>query len=149
MNAETDEALRVLATLGFTGSDVYLAELIPVVEMAWADGAISPGERAMLEARCEAVVERLNTQCGARLFTLGKALKVLDQLTRRRLTPAQRVEALQALRTLWSSWHSEETLRSNLLTWAEAVATVDGEPEWDSRELFWLQTMKRNLPVAS
>ena len=145
MDPEREKALHDLADLGFKGRDVYLAELLPVVEMAWADGVIAPNERALLEAYCEALTDRLNRQSGAQFFRLARTFLVLDRLTERRLTPAQRLTALKALKT-WSGNNSNGAeMRSGMLEWAQAVAAVDGSPVWDTRELFWLQTMKRNL----
>ena len=71
MNLQTEDALKVLSALGFKGRDVYLAELIPAVEMAWADDAIQPNERALLEVYCENLVEHLNQQAKFRRACLG------------------------------------------------------------------------------
>ena len=145
MNPDTEEALKNLAKLGFKGRDIYLAELVPVVEMAWADGVIQPNERALLEAYCESLTERLNKQAGANFFQLGHTLKVLDRLTRRRLRPAERSAALAAL-NVWSGRGSGGAeMRRGMLEWAAAVAAVDGSPVWDERELAWLHTMSARL----
>ncbi|MDP2274369.1 MAG: hypothetical protein Q8N23_04725 [Archangium sp.] len=149
MDPDKEKALHDLAGLGFKGRDVYLAELLPVVEMAWADGVIAPNERALLEAYCEQLTERLNRQAGAQFFGLTRALLVLDRLTERRLSPAERLTALKALKTWSGRSSSGEELRSGMLEWAAAVAAVDGSPVWDTRELFWLQTMKRTLEDGS
>jgi hypothetical protein len=145
MNPETEKALHDLAELGFKGRDIYLAELIPVVEMAWADGVIAPNERALLEAFCEALTDRLNRQAGAQFFSLGRSILLLDRLTQRRLSPVQRLAALRALKTWSGTGSSGEAMRGEMLEWAQAVAAVDGSPVWDTRELFWLQTMRRTL----
>jgi len=130
--------------LGFRGPEIYLAELIPAVEMAWADGEIQANELAILEAYCEALVESLNRQVGARLFNLGRALPRLKGLPLGRLTPARRELALVALCTLSQGTRGDET-RKRILQWSEAVAAVDGSPVWDTRELFWLQRIRRSL----
>jgi hypothetical protein len=70
-------------------------------------------------------------------------------LTQRRLTPDQRLKALKALKQWSGTGASGEEMRSGMLEWAEAVAAVDGSPVWDTRELFWLQTMKRTLEAQS
>ena len=146
---EADVALHELAELGFKGRDVYLAELIPVVEMAWADGVIAPNERALLEAYCESLTERLNRQAGATFFRLGRTLKVLERLTKERLLPAQRMIALRALKSWSGRGSSGAEMRRGMIEWAEAVAVVDGRPVWDTRELFWLHTMKKNFEGES
>lgn len=145
MHMDTELATRDLATLGFRGQDVYLAELIPAVEMAWADGEIHPNERAMLEAYCEALTEKLNEDAGANVFTLRRALAVLELLLRKRLYASERYRALRALATLAGGGPAGQRRRKRMLEWAEAVAAVAGRPVWDSRELFWLQAMKRTF----
>jgi len=149
MNSEREKALHDLADLGFRGRDIYLAELIPVVEMAWADGVIAPNERALLEAFCESLTDRLNRQTGAQFFNLARTLLVLERLTQRRLSPVQRLTALRALKEWSGTGSSGEAMRHEMLEWAQAVAAVDGSPVWDTRELFWLQTMKRTLESES
>lgn len=144
-----ERALRALAALGFKGRDVYLAELIPAVEMAWADGVIHPNERAMLEAYAESLVERLNAHAGASFFSQRRALRLLDLLTRRRLQPSERRSALEALHTWAGRGLTGTELRKRMVEWAEAVAVVDGAPVWDTRELFWLQAMRRHLDLVS
>ncbi len=124
---------------------MYLAELLPVVEMAWADGAIAPDERALLEAYCESLTDRLNHQAGAQFFRLARTLLVLQRLTQRRLSSAERLTALKALKTWSGIGSSGDEMRSGMLEWAEAVGAIDGSPVWDPREFFWLHTMKRNL----
>jgi hypothetical protein len=149
MNDEREHAAELLAGLGFKGLDLYLAELIPAVEMAWADGQIQPNELAMLESYCEALVERLNRQAGAPFFRLSRARRALAHLTQRRLTPAEREAALYALKTWAGGGLAYDEMRERIMTWAEAVACVDGRPVVDVRELFWLQTLKRKLEVTA
>lgn len=152
MDSEKKNALEQLHSLGFRGRDVYLAELILAVEMAWADGEIQPGERAMLEAYCEDLVHRLNQHAGAPFFTSGQALSLLDRLSRHRLSPADRHRAIAALKAWSGATPAGEEMRARMLDWAAAVAAADGWPSWDTRELFWLQALKRELigaPQAS
>lgn len=148
MNVETLKALSDLEQLGFRGRDVYLAELIPVVEMAWADGKIEPNEEALLQAYAEALTERLNEQCGAPLFRLDHTYRVLDQLRQRRLSPSERLVALRALKVWAGPGPTGAAMRAEMLSWAQAVAAVGGSPVWDSSELFWLQTMEQHLDSA-
>jgi hypothetical protein len=145
MNATREQALDELGALGFRGRDVYLAELIVAVEMAWADGEIQPEERAMLEAYCEDLVIRLNQQVGAPFFTLSRALTLLDRISRQRLRPVERQRALAAIKTWAGITSSGESMKARMVDWAEAVGAAGGWPRWDTRELFWLQTLRREL----
>jgi hypothetical protein len=42
------EMLKELQALGFTPDTVILLPLVPVVQMAWADGSVAPAERALI-----------------------------------------------------------------------------------------------------
>lgn len=128
-----------LASLGLRGTDTYFAELIPAAEMAWADGVVQPNERALLEAYASELVERLNREAMAPAFTGARAQAMLARLLSRRMRPYERHAALRAL-----SSRSMEVKR-RMIGWMEAVAAVDGQPVWDTRELFWLQAVKRTL----
>jgi hypothetical protein len=147
MNTTIELALAQLASLGFRGRDSYLAELIPVVEMAWADGTIQPDERALLESYCQELTGRLNEQAGANLFSYRRALLLLKSLTQKRLSPAERQMALNALGVLADRNAMGAQMRERMIEWALAVGSIAGRPAWDTRELFWLQTMKRNFDV--
>lgn len=140
-------ARRKLARLGLSGPDVYLAELIPAVEMAWADGSVHPHERALLEAYCDQLVEHLNAMAGARVFSGRHARSVLARLLERRLLPHERQDALLALKLRAGRTSHGVQMLHRAIEWAEAVAAVAGQPVWDTRELFWLQTVLRTLEV--
>jgi hypothetical protein len=43
-----EETLNDLQTLGFTSETVKLLHLVPLVQMAWADGGVSDGERDLI-----------------------------------------------------------------------------------------------------
>jgi hypothetical protein len=43
-----EEILNDLQTLGFTSETVKLLHLVPLVQMAWADGGVSDGERDLI-----------------------------------------------------------------------------------------------------
>lgn len=145
MNLDMEQAVRDLASLGLRGPDLYLAELFPAVEMAWADGQIQPDERAMLECYCESLVDVLNRDAGANVFTLRRAFNVLELLLRRRLRPVDRYRALRSLAVLAGTGPAGAERRRRMLEWAEAVGAIAGRPVWDTRELFWLQALQRHL----
>lgn len=147
MDPERVTAVERLKALGFSGTDVYLAELIPATEMAWADGQVQPNEVAVLESYCEALVTDLNREVGARLFSTARALKQLRRLLKRRLSNFEREWAIESLRRLSLGTRGHE-MRERIIAWCEAVAAVDGSPVWDVRELFWLQRVRRSMGLA-
>ncbi|MBL8954692.1 MAG: hypothetical protein JNK82_28200 [Myxococcaceae bacterium] len=146
-NADMMTARRTLKRLGLAGPDIYLAELIPAVEMAWADGSIHPSERALLEAYCDQLVAHLNVMAGAPVFSGKRARAALDHMLSRRLLPHERHEALLALKVRASQTAEGAQMVHRLVEWTEAVGAVAGQPAWDTRELFWLQTVLRILQV--
>ncbi|MBL8955448.1 MAG: hypothetical protein JNK82_32030 [Myxococcaceae bacterium] len=141
-------ARRTLTRLGFAGPDIYLAELIPAIEMAWADGTVHPDERALLEAYCDQLVAHLNGLAGAPVFSGRRARGVLDRLLQRRLLPHERQAALVALKARAGKTSEGLGMLTRAVEWAEAVAAVSGCPVWDTRELFWLQNVLRTLQVS-
>ncbi|MBX7097192.1 MAG: hypothetical protein K1X89_05750 [Myxococcaceae bacterium] len=148
MTTEREAAKRALRALGLQGPDVYWAELIPVVETAWADGVVQPNERALLDAYVETVAAWLNACCQVPLFSVRQGRAVLERLLEARLPPHRRWAALRALRALTADTRAGLQTRARVLEWAEAVAAVDGRPVWDARELFWIQALRSNLPLA-
>jgi hypothetical protein len=104
--AETDCTLTELQECGFDPCTVSLLELLPVVELAWADGEISARDRRILEgaaARRSAIRGRACTQLS--LWLSRRPPDAMFRLGRR------------ALRELLhqSTHHDVEGLRSALL----------------------------------
>lgn len=147
MTTERELAKRALRDLGLEGPDVYWAELIPVVETAWADGVIQPNERALLEAYVETVAGWLNACCQVPLFSVRQGRALLARLSAGRLPPHLRWKALRAVRALTGGTRAGRQTRARVLEWSEAIAAVDGRPVFDSSELFWLQALRSNLPL--
>jgi hypothetical protein len=137
-----------LSLLGLGDDTSFLVELFPVVEMAWADGEIQPNEKSLLEAYCEAIVAAENEAAKRPVASVHQARLVLQRLLQRRLPSTDRFRALRAMRDLTAGSAVGAEKRKRALEWAEAIAAVAGRPTIDSRELFWLQAMKRNLEVS-
>ena len=66
------EAIDRLRDFGIQGEQVYLIDLIPLVEMIWADGAAQRSEVAIFEAYLKQHVERVNTRAIS-FWTVGGA----------------------------------------------------------------------------
>lgn len=143
-----EAATERLKALGFEGQDLYLAELIPLVEMAKADGVVEPNERALLEAFAIRQVRELNAQASSPVFDLDRALDLLRSLLERRLLPHERQAAILALKDWWQATGQFPAARQRVLDWARAVATVSGRPALDTRELFWLRNLSRSWETA-
>ena len=58
------EAIDRLRDFGIQGEQVYLIDLIPLVEMIWADGSAQQSEVAIFETYLEQHIARINTLAG-------------------------------------------------------------------------------------
>ena len=70
--ADTDISIldRILA-LGFNGDSARIFDLMPLVHVAWADGKIQKGERAM-------ILGLLDARLASRPYLLGEAFTLTD-----------------------------------------------------------------------
>lgn len=122
-----------LAALGLSRDELQLAQLVPAVEMAWADGVVGPDELAALEGLCEVARGQL---------AAARAHRAVRQLVAHRLAPPQLDEVLAALRASFPSLEE----RRQMVDWAEAIASVDDE-QWDPRERAWSERLRSALGV--
>lgn len=67
------EALAKLASFGIEGSDVYLIDTMPLLEMIWADGRVQPEELTILDAFLRTHVKNVNELAGEEALTFEQA----------------------------------------------------------------------------
>lgn len=91
------DAADQLAELGITGSDVYLLDTIPLLEMIWADGEAQESERRLLDEFLEHHVQNVNELCERTVVSLEQARSFVDRFLRERPDP----ELLALLRRLF------------------------------------------------
>jgi hypothetical protein len=113
-----EEILRDLETLGYTPETVMLLHLVPLIQMAWADGSVSERERALLieAARARGIEEHsaadrqlaawLTSRPSADLFE--KTLRAIGSILQAR-PPAER-----------------EASRRDLVSYSTAIASASG-----------------------
>ena len=110
------ETIRELAELGFTPETVRLLPLIPVLEMAWAEGDVTAPERKMLVdlARARGIVEG----------TAGDR-QLAEWLDRR---PDESVfrRAGRLINALFASGGRFDVTPNDLLKYCEAIAEASG-----------------------
>lgn len=92
------EAIGKLKNFGITDADIYLIDIIPLVEMIWADGQAQDSEIAILEDFLEKHVNHINTIAGYDLLTMDRARHFLARFIENRPNP----EILHELRQLVS-----------------------------------------------
>ncbi len=90
------EALEELRRHGIEGADVYLMDIIPLIEMIWADGRAQPGEIDILENFLQQHVERLNRMSGYEVLSMAQARRFVGRFLSSRPDP----ELLHTLREL-------------------------------------------------
>jgi hypothetical protein len=135
-----DEALAELARRGLKGTDVYLLDVLPLVEMAWSDGTVQDAERQVIYAFLEDHLDTLNREAGVQLVTRPQALRLVQRFLGARPTAQEFRELRGLLRVLRLTGPNKE-LRSKLIL--EAVSAVGGiapspsEPRtnWDRGEV--------------
>lgn len=78
------EAVDELKHHGITGAQIYLIDIIPLLEMIWADGKAQEGEIVILEDYLEKHVIHVNELAKCELLTLEEARSFVLQFLRER-----------------------------------------------------------------
>jgi hypothetical protein len=121
-----EQALAVLRRHGIRGAHVYLIDLIPLIEIIWADGKAQESELTIFDAYLEKHVKALNAMAGFQMLSLDEARTFVQRFLRERPDP----ELVRTLRTLVSSVRlsssdekGNEVLRSSLLAACVDIAS--------------------------
>ena len=91
-----EEALGKLEEFGITGSQVYLIDIIPLIEMIWADGHAQDSEIVILEMYLNSHVAHINEIAGYEAITMDAAMEFVRRFTESRPNP----NVMAALRSL-------------------------------------------------
>jgi hypothetical protein len=132
------EALDRLARFGIRGAEAYLVDLVPLVEMIWADGDAQPEEVEELHGYVRRHVARLNGLAGYPMLKEADARGFVERFLRERPDPALLAElrALVApLRLSSSNEADNEAVRSCLLASCLHIAARAGAPEGGRRRI--------------
>jgi len=92
---EREESIAALAQYGITDEAVYLIDLIPLIEMIWADGKAQQGEIDILESFRKAHVKRINTVAGHDILSEEFSREFVERFLAQRPDP----ELLKTLRS--------------------------------------------------
>jgi len=90
------DALRELARFGIRGTTVYLIDVLPIIEMMWADGRLQDGERALLEKFLRQHVDNINALAKMKVLGYEEGLAFAGRFLRDRPDP----ELMQVLRAM-------------------------------------------------
>lgn len=136
------EALRRLARFGIHGADVYLVDLVPLLEMIWADGEAQDEERDELRAYVRRHVTRLNDLAGYPMLKEADAWAFVERYLRERPDPellAELRELVAPLRLSSSNEEDNEALRSSMLASCLHIAARASAPGAGQRRISALE----------
>ena len=75
-----DDAIAELERFGITGAQIYLIDLIPLIEMIWADGKAQDAEVSILADYLKAHVKHINQQADYKALSMAEAKKFVKKL---------------------------------------------------------------------
>jgi len=78
------EALEKLKQYGIQGPQVYLIDLIPLIEMIWADDCVQESETNLLYDYLERHVRHIHKLAGAQILSLKEARAFVDKFIKKR-----------------------------------------------------------------
>ncbi len=110
------EMLQELETLGFTPETVVLLPLVPVVQMSWAEGGVTPAERHLIVklARARGIDEG------------GAADRQLSDWLDRRPGGHVFTHATRLIRAMLAAPHHEDLTVDDLVTYCGSIADASG-----------------------
>ena len=89
------EAIEALRCYAIEGADIYLIDLIPIIEMIWADGVVQEIETTILDEYIKRHVAHINGAAGYKVMTLQRARGFVQKYLKERPDP----ELLRTLRS--------------------------------------------------
>ena len=90
------EALKELSRYGIEGAFIYLIDIIPLIEMVWADGIAQDSEIAIIDAYLHEHVNHINMIAGSDILSFEEAHDFISGFLSIKPDP----EFLQTLRSL-------------------------------------------------
>ena len=91
-----DQAITALKRVGIEAEEIYLIDVLPIVEMIWADGRAQEAEITLLDDYLTRHVSRLNAQAGCEVLTVKQARNFVLKYLKKRPD----FELLKTLRSL-------------------------------------------------
>src|SRR5690348_2993687 len=114
-----------LAEAGITGDDAYFASLIPLVDVALADGEVQREEHLEIQRQVREVVDRLNKTVGYDAFSYARALGVVQKLREMRLSQLVQLTAqVRALELQQAGTEGDELAFSRIIAGCLRVAAA-------------------------
>src|SRR5262245_26638526 len=127
------EAVERLERYGIKGTDVYLLDLIPLIDMMWADGLLQAPERELFQQFMIEHIEAFNEVAGADVLSIEQAERFAARFLATR--PDDRLlrelrDLVPPLRLQSSDTAGNETRRQAIIEWCLDIgaACVTGYP---------------------
>lgn len=112
------DALDRLRDFNIQGEEVYLIDLIPLIEMIWSDGQAQASEVGLFKDYLVQHVAKVNAMAGYKMLTVEKSERFVQRFLQERPS-SQLLETLRSLipplRLSSSDSEANEDLRSSLL----------------------------------
>jgi hypothetical protein len=145
------DAIERLAQYGIAGADVYLLDLLPLIEMIWADGLVQPPEMDLLDGFVAEHVSAINQVSGSEILTVEGARRFAWRFLKER--PAEHLmEELRSLippvRLNSSDGAGNEARRQAIIEWCLDIgASCVAQYPYGGRERFKDSEKQRFLEI--
>jgi hypothetical protein len=118
-----EEAVEELKRYDIEGPNIYLIDLIPLIEMIWADGIVQGGEIAVLYDYVDRHVAHINELAECELLTMEQAHYFINRFLDKRPDP----ELLSTLRSFIAPIRlsSSDVVSTDLLRQSLLAACID------------------------
>lgn len=134
------QVLDTLGAHGIRGAEVYLLDVVPLVELAWSDGVVQPEERAMILSFIENLMVKLRAEAGFNVVSHAQALAFVDRLTTTRPSRLDFSVWLQCLKAVLGLRADGRARLAAIMEGLQAVGGVARSPRdarvaWDEDEV--------------
>lgn len=146
------EAVERLAQHGIAGADVYLLDVLPLIEMMWADGLVQAPEMDLLDAFIAEHVAAVNALAGAKVLSVEDAQRFSSRFLDTRPDEAL-MEELRSLippvRLSSSDVAGNEARRQAIIEWCLDIgAACVSEYPYADRDRFKNTEKERFLAIV-
>lgn len=120
-------ALKELRKFGITGEQVYMIDVIPLIEIMWADGHAQLSEISILEAYLEKHVDCVNKQAGCRVLDIHQAKTFVNRfLVNRPCSELMKTlrDFVKPLRLSSADNKENQVLRNSILSTCMDIASI-------------------------
>jgi hypothetical protein len=122
-----DDAVEELERFGITGAQIYLIDLVPLIEMIWADGKAQDAEVSILADYLKAHVKHINQLAGYEALSMAVAKTFVKRFLKKRPDPKLLVtlrSLIAPVRLASSDAQVREKLKASMLAACLDIASA-------------------------